>query len=222
MARQEGGELLEKKLLASSCCPAFVDYVEKKYPSEAKMVSETPSPMVMTARYIKQKDPRAKVVFIGPCVAKKHEFQLGKTMGAVDCVLTYEETWPLLESRDIDVTKLEEFPLDEASGFGRAFAHSGGVAGAVAEALKESGITDKQFKLQALPCNGISECNVALLKASKGMADFNFMEGMACDGGCVQGAGCLIRSPKNKLEVEKHVKEAGGRTIAAAVEAAQK
>lgn len=222
VARQEGGELLEKQKLASSCCPAFVEFVKKKYPAQADMISETPSPMVMTARHIKQKDPRAKVVFIGPCVAKKHEFQLGKTMGAVDCVLTYEETWPLLESRDIDITKLEEAPMDHASGYGRAFARSGGVAGAVAEALKESGITEKQFKLEALSCSGIVECNMAMLKMSKNVADFNFIEGMACDGGCVQGAGCLIRSPKNKLEVEKHIKEAGGRTIAAAVEKAQK
>ena len=222
VARQEGGELLEKQMLASSCCPAFVDYVQKKYPDQAHLVSETPSPMVMTARYIKQRDPRAKVVFIGPCVAKKQEFQLGKTMGAVDCVLTYEEAWPLLESKGIDITQLEEAKMDHASGYGRAFAHSGGVAGAVAEALKESGITEKQFKLQAQPCSGISECNVALLKTSKGVQDFNFIEGMACEGGCVQGAGCLIRSPRNKLEVDKHVKEASGRTIAAAVEAAQK
>lgn len=221
VARQEGGELLEKGTLASSCCPAFVDYVEKKHPGQAHLISETPSPMVMAARYIKHKDPRSKVIFIGPCVAKKKEFQMGKTMGAVDCVLTFEELWPMLESRDIDITKLEPAPLDEASGFGRAFAHSGGVSAAVAEALKEAGVTETQFKLQAVPCSGIAECNVALLKAGKDMLGGNFIEGMACEGGCVQGAGCLIRSPKNKAEVDKHAKEADGRTIADAVTKAQ-
>lgn len=220
VARQEGEELLEKKTLASSCCPAFVDFVAHKYPEQLHLVSETPSPMILTARHIKKNDPKAKVVFIGPCIAKKHEFQLGKTMGAVDCVLTFEEAWPLLESRDIDITKLEAAPMDQASAYGRAFARSGGVAGAVAQALQEQGVTDKEFKLSALPCSGIAECNVAMLKLSKAVNDFNFIEGMACDGGCVQGAGCLIRSPKNKLEVEKHMKEAGGRTIADAVDAA--
>lgn len=65
-------------MLASSCCPAFVDYVEKNFPEQAHLISETPSPMVMAARYIKQRDPGGKVVFIGPCVAKKKEFRLAR------------------------------------------------------------------------------------------------------------------------------------------------
>ena len=89
-AHVEAGELEEKGMLASSCCPAFVDYVSKFHPKQAELVSETPSPMVMAARRIKERDPEAKVVFIGPCVAKKAEFQLEKTGGAVDCVLTFE------------------------------------------------------------------------------------------------------------------------------------
>ncbi len=221
VARQEGGELLGKGTLASSCCPAFVDYVQKNFPKQAELISETPSPMVMAARYIKSRDPRAKVIFIGPCVAKKQEMQLGKTMGAVDCVLTFEELWALLESKDIDLTKLEPAQLDEASGFGRTFARSGGVSAAVAEALKEAGIKEQQFKLQAVPCSGIDECKVAFMKAAKGVADGNFIEGMACDGGCVQGPGCLVRSPRNRLEVEKHAKEANGRTISDAVKRAE-
>ena len=95
-AQAEAGELLEKKVLTTSCCPAFVDYVEKNFPQIADRVSHTPSPMVMIGRHIKQQDPKAKVIFIGPCVAKKKEFQLGKTMGAIDCVLTFEELYPLL------------------------------------------------------------------------------------------------------------------------------
>jgi len=217
-AQAEGEELVEKGKLASSCCPAFVDYVEKNYPDLAHLISDTPSPMVMAARYIKEKDPHAKVIFIGPCVAKKKEFQLGKTMGAVDCVLTYEEAWPLMEAKGIDITALAEADLDEASGFGRAFAHSGGVAGAVAQALKEA---EADFELKAIACSGIAECKVAFLKEGKGMLDANFIEGMACDGGCVQGAGCMIRSPKNKLEVTKHVEAAGARTIGGAIEKAK-
>lgn len=221
VARQEGGELLGKGTLASSCCPAFVDYVQKNFPEQAELISETPSPMVMAARHIKSKDPRSKVIFIGPCVAKKQEMQLGKTMGAVDCVLTFEELWAILESKDIDLTKLEPAPLDEASGFGRSFARSGGVSAAVAEALKEAGIKEQQFKLQAVPCSGIDECKAAFMKMSRGVADGNFIEGMACEGGCVQGPGCLVRSPRNRLEVEKHAKEANGRTISDAVKKAE-
>lgn len=220
-AQAEAGELLEKKLLTTSCCPAFVDYVEKNFPQIADRVSHTPSPMVMIGRHIKQQDPKAKVIFIGPCVAKKKEFQLGKTMGAIDCVLTFEELYPLLESRGIDITTLEEAPLDEASGYGRAFASSGGVAAAVAQALKELGVKPEDFQLNAAACSGIDACKAALFKMSKGIGDVNLIEGMACEGGCVQGAGIRVRSPKNQAEVAKHVKEAGDKSIAAAVEAAE-
>ena len=217
-ARREAQELTEKGMLASSCCPAFVDYVEKNFPEQAHLISETPSPMVMAARYIKQRDPGGKVVFIGPCVAKKKEFRLGKTMGAVDCVLTFEELYALFESRGLDVAQLEDTELDQASGYGRTFARSGGVAAAVAEALKEQG---SDFALKANPCSGFEACKLAFLKAAKGVGDFNFIEGMGCEGGCVQGPAQLIRSPRNQGDVERHARQAEGRTIQNAVEAAQ-
>ncbi|MBQ2697357.1 MAG: 4Fe-4S binding protein, partial [Clostridia bacterium] len=99
VAAEESAELLEKGLLLSSCCPAFVDYVEKNHPDQAHLISHTPSPMVMTARRIKQRHPGARVVFVGPCVAKKKEAQLGKTMGAIDCVLSFEELSALFDSK---------------------------------------------------------------------------------------------------------------------------
>lgn len=220
VAKEESAELLEKGMLASSCCPSFVDYVEKNHPDQAHLVSSTPSPMVMIGRHIKEKDPDAKVVFIGPCVAKKKEFHLGKSMGAIDCVLTFEELYPLFESKGIDLEKLEEAPVDGASGFGRSFAFSGGVSAAVARALSERKDKGEDFQLKAVPCSGISACKLAFLKASKGMLDGNFIEGMACDGGCVQGPAVLIRSPRNKTEVEHYAKQAGGKGIAEAVTAA--
>ncbi len=214
VADQESDELVEKGMLTTSCCPGFVGYVKKKFPDLDPYVSRTPSPMVVIGLHLKEKDPDAKVVFIGPCVAKKKEFQLGRTMNAIDCVLTYEELFSLFESREIDLTKLDEAPLDEASPFGRSFARSGGVSQAVAQALKEK---DKDFALNAVPCSGISQCEMALLKLRMGRLEGNLIEGMACDGGCVQGAGCLVRSPRNRLDVEKHAKEAEGRGIVDAI-----
>jgi len=217
-AQAESAELLEKGKLLSSCCPAFVEYVEKNFPDLAPLISHTPSPMVMIGKRIKEKDPQARVVFIGPCVAKKREFQLGKTMGTIDFALTFEELYPMFEARGIDVDSLEEAPLDEASGFGRSFAHSGGVAAAVAQGLKERGEAGKDFQLHAVSCSGLAACRMELLKMSKGVGDVNFLEGMACEGGCVQGPAVLIRSPRNQADVEKHAKEAGERTITQAVE----
>jgi iron only hydrogenase large subunit-like protein len=115
VAQQEGAELLEKGMLSTSCCPGYVGFIKKKYPELDHLVSHTPSPMVVTGLWLKEKEPDAKVVFIGPCIAKKKEFQLGRTRNAVDSVLTYEELCALFDSRDIDLTELPEEPLDEAS-----------------------------------------------------------------------------------------------------------
>ena len=211
-------ELVEKGVLTSSCCPGFVGYVKKKHPELNQYVSHTPSPMVMIGLHLKEKEPDAKVVFIGPCVAKKKEFQLGRTMNAIDCVLTYEELFALFQSRDIDLEKLEEATLDEASGYGRNFARSGGVAEAVVQTLKEKG---SDFQVKAVPCSGTAACEMALMKLKVGRLEGNFIEGMACEGGCVQGAGCLVRSPKNKIDVEKHAKEAKDRGVVQAVNTAK-
>ena len=122
----------------------------------------------------------------------------------------------MLSAKDIDVAKMQEVPLDHASGFGRAFAAGGGVAAAVAQALRERG-GEEPFALYSTACSGIDACKAALLKAAKGVGNTNFIEGMACQGGCVQGPGIINRSPKNKNEVAKHVKQAGDRTISDAI-----
>ena len=106
----------------------------------------------------------------------------------------------LFDSRDIDITTLEEESLDNASYFGRIFARCGGLADAVAQGLKEHGAN---FDLKAVACDGIEECRMALLKKSKNVLDSNFIEGMACVGGCVGGAGCLTHSERNRIQVEK-------------------
>lgn len=214
VAHEESDEFLQRGLMTTSCCPGFVGYVKKKYPELEQYVSHTPSPMVMIGLHLKGKHPNARVVFIGPCVGKKKEFQLGRTRNAVDCVLTYEELYALFASRDIDLTKLEEDPLDEASSYARNFAYSGGVTAAVVEALKEKGSDEVP---NAVVCSGIKQCETALIKMKLGKMEGNFIEGMACEGGCVQGAGCLVRSPRNHADVEKHAKQAGERTILDAV-----
>lgn len=218
-AQAEAAEFEEKGKMTTSCCPAFVSFVEKHMPDAAHLVSHTPSPMVMVGKHIKERDPKAKVIFIGPCVAKKQEIQLSKTGGAIDLVLTFEELYAMLAARDIELKELEETPLDGASGFGRGFAAGGGVASAVAQALKERG---SEVEAKCMACSGIEECKVALLKLSKGLIPENFMEGMACQGGCVQGPAVIMRSPKNKVELGKHIKAAGERTIKDAVDQAEK
>lgn len=215
VAYAESKELAEKGFLTSSCCPAFVDYIEKSFPALKPNISHNLSPMATIAKYIKGIDETSKIVFIGPCTAKKMEAQKEAVKPYVDTVITFEELQALFDSKDIDITTLDEDVLDNASYFGRIFARCGGLADAVAQGLKERGIDD--FELKALSCDGIDECRVALLKKSKNLLDVNFIEGMACVGGCIGGAGCLTHGEKNKAEVDKYGKEALEKTITDAI-----
>lgn len=214
VAMSEAKELSEKEFLTSSCCPAFVQYIKSAFPALLPYVSHNLSPMGALAKYIKSTSPDAKVVFIGPCTAKKAEAQLDTVKPYVDAVLTFEELQALYDSKDIDITTLPEDVLDNASYFGRIFARSGGLSESVVQALSEQKI---EFNVKPAVCDGIEACKVALLKKSKNVLDANFIEGMACVGGCIGGAGCLTHGEKNKSEVDKYGKEAFEKTISDAV-----
>lgn len=214
VAQTEARELAEKGFLTSSCCPAFVQYIESAFPDLLPLVSHNLSPMAALAQYVKTIDKTAKVVFIGPCTAKKAEAQLETVRPYVDCVLTFEELQALFDSRDIDITTLEETMLENASYFGRIFARTGGLSDAVAQSLKEQQI---DFPLKAVSCDGIEACRVALLKKNKGVLDANFIEGMACVGGCIGGAGCLTHGEKNQAQVDVYGHEAQAQTIGEAL-----
>lgn len=214
VAAAEAAELSEKGFLTSSCCPAFVSYIKSEFPTIAEHISHNLSPMAALAKYIKETDKSAKVVFIGPCTAKKAEAALEGVREYVDSVLTFEELQALFDSKDIDITALEEGCLDNASYFGRIFARSGGLSDAVAQAMKESHDT---FPLKSAICDGIEECRTALLKKSRGVLDANFIEGMACIGGCIGGAGCLTHGEKNKAQVDEYGREALEKTISDAI-----
>ena len=215
VAYAESKELSQKDFLTSSCCPAFVSYVENEFPDLALHISHNLSPAAVTAEFIRKSDPDCHVIFIGPCIAKKKEYQLEKTKRLIDCTLTFEELQALFDSFPVDITALEDAPLNNASYYGRIFARSGGVSEAVRQALKEQNIDDSSYK--PVPCNGIVECRKALMKAQKNVLDGNFIEGMACIDGCIGGAGCITHAPKDKTEVDKYGKLAMEKTIGDAI-----
>ncbi len=214
VAMKESKEIAEKGFLTSSCCPAFVKYVKTAFPDLLPHVSTNLSPMATIAKYIKETEENAKIVFIGPCTAKKAEAQLESVRPYIDSVLTFEELQALFDSRDLEITELEEDVLDNASYYGRIFARSGGLSDAAAQGIKEQNI---DFELKPVTCNGIEECRTALMKKSKNVLDGNFIEGMACVGGCIGGAGCLTHGVKDKAEIDKYGKEALEKTIADAI-----
>lgn len=214
VAYSEAGELAEKGFLTSSCCPAFVKYAQS-FPNLKGKISTNLSPAAAISRYIKEKDPEAQVVFIGPCTAKKMEFQKPEVRPYIDSVITFEELQALFDSRNIDITALEKTELDSASYFGRIFARCGGLSDAVKQALIEQGNTE--FEVNPIVCDGIEECRSALIKADKNVLKNNFIEGMACSGGCVGGAGCLTHSPRNKLDIDKYGLLAQDKTISGSI-----
>ena len=206
----EGKELAEKGFLTSSCCPTFVTFIEKYFPTLKDHISTNLSPMASIAKWIKEHYPTCKIMFIGPCIAKKKEIQLEKVKPYVDVTLTFEEIQALIDAQEIDASKLEESPFDNASYFGRIFARSGGLTDAVRQSLKEHGL---DFDYRPLTADGLDNCRAALLKAKAGNRDFNFIEGMGCVGGCIGGPCCLTHEVRNKADVDKYGMQAKAQTI---------
>ena len=210
-ARTEAAELLEKGFLTTSCCPAFVEYIHVKFPELDKYVSHTLSPMAYTGKAIKEADPNAVVVFIGPCMAKKYERKKDCSKDYIDHVLTFFELQALFDSKGIVLSELEPTDLQDGSSFGRAYCKSGGVAASVAQAVKEMGRED--FEVKPVICNGIEECKAALMKAKAGRLDGNIIEGMCCPDGCMRGMGTLVNKQNSMKFVTDYAASAQKKTI---------
>ena len=205
VAEAEAHELTERGFLTSSCCPAFVSYVERFFPALSEYISHNLSPAGTLARLLKERDPTAKTVFIGPCTAKKTEFQRKEYEGLIDSVITFEELQALIDSRELDVPSLADISLEQASSFGRRLARTGGLTEAVTHAIRES---SAEFEIKPLTCNGIEECRAALMRASRGVRPFNFIEGMACKEGCIGGAGSLSHGERNRKRIDEYADSA--------------
>ncbi|MFT5875966.1 MAG: [FeFe] hydrogenase (group B1/B3), partial [Clostridium sp.] len=207
VAQHETSEFIENiqefKAMTSSCCPAFVSYIKKNYPELGKHVSSTVSPMIAISKLIKTTDPLAKVVFIGPCTAKKMEIKEDDLKGITDYVLTFEELQAMLDAFEIDIETCEEIALNNASFYGRIFARSGGLTEAVKH-LVDAEDTSVEFK--PISCDGLIECDKALKLLKFNRLNGNFIEGMACNGGCIGGAASLNHGQKDKTEVDKYGK----------------
>ena len=149
VAYKEAQELQEKGFLTSSCCPAFVKYIKMKFPQLAEHISHNLSPMAETGKLIKEQDPDAKIVFIGPCTAKKGEVRKPEVHQYVDYVMTFEELQAMIDSKDIAVDQLPETELDTATYYGRVFARTGGLSEAVTEAVREQKAAAEAAKADA-------------------------------------------------------------------------
>ncbi len=192
---EEAKDFLEKvperqDYMATSCCPAWHSMIEKLYPTEVEKISMTLTPMVFTARMAKKQNPGCKVVFVGPCAAKKLEAIREDIRSDVDFVLTFEELQGMFEAKEIDFSAIEDMEaLNEGSAAGRGFAVAGGVAGAVTELVKAE---KPDMEIKTARAEGLKDCRRLMAMAKSGKYQGYLLEGMACPGGCVAGAGTIL------------------------------
>ncbi|MFA6815960.1 MAG: monomeric [FeFe] hydrogenase [Lentisphaeria bacterium] len=183
--RMDKGE----KLMTTSCCPSYIEFVNKHLPAFKKFVSDTPTPMAFAARLVKEKYPDVKTVFIGPCISKRVE---ASRTPEVDYVLNFEELGAMLAGRNIDVISQKPWQLPRpAIATARNFAKSCGVTQAV---LTELMGANSDFKLKTKFMDGIDKKSLTMLKLyASGKIPVNFLEVMACKGGCVNGPSSLTK-----------------------------
>lgn len=200
-------EVPEKQpFMITSCCPSWISMAKKMYPELSDYVSMSLTPMVLTARLVKQNDPDCKIVFVGPCSAKKLEAMRRTVRSYVDYVLTFEELAGMFEGKGIDFSTLEDDgTLSTATGAGRNFAVSGGVAKAVVDAVH---YVDPTVEVKTVHAEGLAECRKLLAMAKAGKYNGYLLEGMGCPGGCVAGMGTLQPVAKSKKAVADYKAQA--------------
>ena len=196
----------KQNYMATSCCPAWHSMIEKNFPSEVDKMSMTLTPMVFTARMLKKEDPSCKIVFVGPCAAKKLEAIRADIRSDVDFVLTFEELQGMFEAKGINLDDVESAdPFNEGTAAGRGFAVSGGVAKAVTDLIAE---TNPDLEVKTARAEGLRECKKMMQLAKAGKYNGYLLEGMACPGGCVAGAGTMLSVDSAQKIVAAYMKEA--------------
>lgn len=210
---QEAEDFLEEvpdkyPFMGTSCCPAWSVMAKKEFPDHADCISMALTPMTLTARLIRKQHPNAKIVFVGPCSAKKLEAMRRSVRSEVDFVLTFEEMMGMMKARGIEeYNKLEgegDSDFEVASADGRGFAVAGGVANAVVNAIHRR-YPDREVNV--VNAEGLEECRKMMKDAVKGKYPGYLLEGMACPGGCVAGAGTLQAINKTAAAVKRYAKK---------------
>lgn len=194
------------KFMGTSCCPSWSVMAKKEFPEYKDNISMALTPMVLTARLVKKEHPKAKIVFVGPCSAKKLEASRKSVRSDVDFVLTFEELMGMFVAKKVDFNTLVAKDLKNVTtADGRGFAVAGGVAQAVVNAAKR---INPNFEVKVASAQGLENCKRLLKDAKAGKYDGYLLEGMACPFGCVSGAGTISLPAKSKAMVEVSKREA--------------
>ena len=204
----------EQKMLniITTCCPSVNDLIEKYYPECAKLMAPVVSPMIAHGRYIKKLyGPDVKVVFLGPCIAKKQE-AIGdeRVRGAIDAILTFEELALWLKESGIDLHSCEDKPMGNPDpNINRLYPVSGGVIQSVITEEDADGY-HKVF------VDGLENCMEMLECLRKGELDHCFIEANVCEGGCAKGPASAHWNTsyvKTKVKIENVVSYKAARDL---------
>ena len=198
-------------LLTSCCCPIWISMIKKVYGQLAPHIPPSVSPMVACGRSIKKLYPKAKTVFIGPCLAKKAEAREADIADAVDYVLTFKEIADVFKLANIKPAECEEDMRDHSSTAGRIYARSGGVSSAVQSTLERL-VPGRGIPLKAMQADGVPACKALLKDVQEGIVSANFIEGMGCAGGCVGGPRVLIPREEGAAYVDGYGEAAAYKT----------
>ena len=198
--------------IITTCCPSVNDLVEKYYPDCAKLMAPVVSPMIAHGRYIKKiYGQDVKVVFLGPCIAKKQEAEGDdRVTGAVDAILTFEELALWLKEEGIDLHSCGEKPMGNPNPkINRLYPVSGGVIQSVITEEESDGY-HKVF------VDGLENCMEMLECLERGELDHCFIEANVCEGGCAKGPASAHWNTsyvKTKVKIENGVSYRAARDL---------
>ena len=196
----------KQQFALTSCCPSWSVMAKNLFPETIDKISNELTPMVATARLIKQEHPDASVVFIGPCASKKLEASRRTVRSDVDFVITFEELTGMFEAKGILLDEIKAMDeMKDATAAGRGYGVAGGVANAIKECIEQY-YPGTPVNIQH--AESLAECKKALLLAKAGKMNGCLIEGMACPGGCIAGAGTNIAIPVAARAVDKFKNEA--------------
>ena len=185
----------------TSCCPSWSVMAKHFFPETIDKISNELTPMVATARVIKKERPNASVVFIGPCASKKLEASRRSVRSDVDFVITFEELTGMFEAKGILLDEIKAMDeMRDATAAGRGYGVAGGVADAIEKCI-ETYYPGTEVKVEH--AEGLTDCRKVLALAKAGRMKGCLIEGMACPGGCVAGAGTNIAIPQATKELLK-------------------
>jgi len=191
------------KRYISSACPAVFGFIKRYHPELIRNVAPVVSPMIAMARILHEETGSGlKVVFIGPCIAKKIEAESEEVYGEIDAVMTFDELRRLFLKRNLTPERVELADFDPPhSGKGSLFPIGRGL-------LEAAGIRENLLQGDVISANGREKFIDAVMEFSAGDVDARLLDVLCCDG-CIMGSGMTTPNPpfRRRALVSQYTRE---------------